>query len=171
MDFFDAVARRYSIRAFEDKEFERDKIDQILETINRAPSAGDLQTYQVYLVRSRNLREALARAALGQLFIAAAPMLLVFCAVPTRSSIKIGQRGEALYALQDATIASAYAQLAAAALGLGSAWVGAFDEDAVKEALGISADEVPVAIILIGYPAESPSLAPRRDLADLVREA
>lgn len=170
MDFFDTAASRHSIRAFENVDVEREKIDRILETMNRAPSAGDLQAYQVYLVRSRNRRLALARAALDQMFISEAPFVLVFCAVPSRSAIKYGRRGEQLYALQDATIACAHAQLAAAALGLGSTWVGAFDEDAVRQAVGIAGREIPIAILPVGYPAEAPSQTARRRLVDLFRE-
>lgn len=171
MDFFDTVARRHSVRAFKNIDVEREKIDRILATINRAPSAGDLQAYQVYLVRSRDSRLALAQAALDQTFVSEAPLVLVFCAVPYRSAIKYGQRGEQLYALQDATIACAYAQLAATALGLGAVWVGAFDEDAVRRATGATVDEIPVAILPVGYSAEAPSWTPRRNLGDLVREA
>ncbi|MCL5264256.1 MAG: nitroreductase family protein [Chloroflexi bacterium] len=170
MDFFDTVARRHSIRAFRDVEVEREKIDRILETINHAPSAGDLQAYQVYLVHSRRQRLALAHAALDQMFISEAPVVLVFCATPQRSAIKYGQRGEQLYALQDATIACAYAQLATSTLGLGAAWVGSFDEDAVRRAIGAPGDEIPIAILPVGYPAEAPGWTPRRSLRDLVRE-
>lgn len=169
MDFFDVAARRRSIRAFKPTKVEREKVDRILETINRAPSAGDLQAYQVYLVTGRDQRLALARAALDQMFISEAPLVLVFCAVPPRSAIKYGRRGQ-LYALQDATIACTHAQLAATALGLGSTWVGAFDEEAVRRAIGVPASEIPIAILPIGYPAEAPSPTPRRSLSDLVRE-
>jgi nitroreductase len=171
MDFFQTIARRHSIRAFKPVEVERDKIDQILEATNRAPSAGDLQAYQVYLVASADRRRAVAHAALGQTFIAQAPLALVFCAAPDRSATKYDQRGRQLYAIQDATIACAYAQLAATALGLASTWVGAFDTAALRTAIAAPEGEVPVAILPIGYAAETPAPAPRRSLDDLVREA
>ncbi|MBI4320049.1 MAG: nitroreductase family protein [Chloroflexi bacterium] len=170
MDFFDTVANRHSIRAFKDREIEQEKVGRILEAMNRAPSAGDLQAYQVYVVRSRKRRLALARAALEQFFISDAPVVLVFCALPMRSGDKYGMRGEELYAVQDATIACAYAQLAASALGLGSTWVGAFDEGAVRRAVGAGMDEVPVAILPVGYPDEVPEPATRRAVAEMVRE-
>ena len=92
------------------------------------------------------------------------------CTAPARSAMKYGRRGQDLYALQDATIAGAYAQLAATALGLGSTWVGAFHEEAVRRAVGIPAVEIPVAILPIGYPGETPGPTPRRRLADVARE-
>jgi nitroreductase len=170
MDFFDVVAHRHSIRAFKTVDVEREKIDRILETANRAPSAGDLQAYRIYLVRKQEHLAALARAALGQTFVCRAPLALVFCAVPARSAAKYGRRGQQLYALQDATIACAHAQLAATALGLGSTWVGAFDEEAVRQAIGIAPNEIPIAILPVGYPAEAPGPTPRRSLTDLVHE-
>lgn len=170
MDFFELTGRRHSVRAFKNVPVEQDKISRMLEAVNSAPSAGDLQAYQVYLVRSRDKRLALARAALDQFFISEAPLALVFCAAPSRSAIKYGQRGRQLYAIQDATIACAYAQLAAVALGLGSVWVGAFSEEGVRRTIGASGDEIPIAILPVGYPAEAPEVTPRRRLADLVRE-
>lgn len=170
VDFFDAVANRHSVRAFAPREVERSKVTRILQAANAAPSAGNLQAYQIYLASGRADRLALAYAALSQMFIAEAPIVLVFCAVPARSERKYRSRGRDLYCLQDATIAAAYAQLAASALGLGSVWVGAFDEGEVRRALDIPGDERPVAIIAIGYAAERQEHTPRRELDDLVRE-
>ncbi len=99
--------------------------------------------------------------------IAQAPASLVFCANPARSAAKYRNRGERLFALQDATIACAFAMLAATALGLGTVWVGAFDDGAVQRVLGVG-DLLPVAILPVGYPAEDPEPTPRRSLDDLV---
>jgi len=94
-------------------------------------------------------------------------VLLVFCASSARSAAKYGRRGESLFSIQDATIACAYAQLAAAALGLGSVRVGAFDESAARDALGLGPELRPVAILPIGYPGEEPLERGRRPLASL----
>jgi nitroreductase len=169
-DFFDAVEGRHSVRDFLDKEVEDDKLTKILDACNRAPSAGDLQGYEIVVVKDEGKRKKIADAALGQSFVARAPVVLVFCANRKRSSSKYGSRGESLYCVQDATIAAAYAQLAATSLGLGSAWVGAFDENEVAELVGAPGVVVPVAIIPVGYPASEPSQTPRRDLSDLVHE-
>ena len=168
MDFFEVIETRQSIRAFQDKPIEPEKIQQILETINRAPSAGNLQGYEVYLVTNRAVLESLARATSGQDFIMQAPLALVFCAHPARSAQKYSQRGTTLYCLQDATIACAYAQLAVTATGLASVWVGAFSEDAVRAAIGVGHDLRPVALLPIGYAAETPEHRSRRALVELV---
>ncbi len=168
MDFFEVVETRQSIRAFQDGPIEPEKLRQILDTINRAPSAGNLQGYEVYLVTNCTVIQALARAASGQDFIAQASLALVFCAHPARSAQKYGERGKSLYCIQDAAIACAYAQLAVTALGLACVWVGAFNEDAVRAAVGAGHDLRPVSFLPIGYAAETPDMRTRRSLDDLV---
>jgi nitroreductase len=167
--FFAVVRARHSVRAFADQPVGLEMLRRILDTATRAPSAGNLQAYAIYAVAKRSAREALARAAFDQAFVAQAPVVLVFCAHPARSARRYGDRGWTLYCIQDATIACAYAQLAATALGLATVWVGAFDEDAVRRALDVPPDLRPVAILPIGYPAEAPEITGRRTLEDLVR--
>jgi len=169
MDFFEVVAARHSVRAFADKAIEPEKLQAILEAASRAPSAGNLQAYDIYVVSAPACLSALARAALNQDFLAQAPVSLVFCANPPRSAQKYGRRGASLYAVQDATIACAYAQLASTALGLASVWVGAFDDGGVRAALGVNDDLRPVAILPIGYAGETPEATSRRPLESLVR--
>ncbi len=168
MDFFQVVETRQSIRAFQDKPIEPEQLQRILETINHAPSAGNLQAYEVYLVTHGDVLRALARSTNGQDFITQAPLALVFCAHPARSAKKYSQRGTTLYCVQDATIACAYAQLAVTALGLASVWVGAFNEDAVRAAIGVGHDLRPVAFLPIGHAAETPEHRSRRALVELV---
>jgi nitroreductase len=170
MDFFEVVRERRSIRAFTSAPVQEDALRHILETINRAPSAGNLQAYELYLVRDDERRAALVRAAGGQEFLAQAPIVLVFCTHGARAQSRYGQRGTELYALQDATIACTYGMLAATALGLSSVWVGAFDEQAVAKILDVPAGQRPLAILPIGFAGESPHAPARRGLGDLVHE-
>jgi len=155
------------VRAFTAQPVKAGDLDQILGAANAAPSAGNLQAYEIFLVTQGKQRALLARAALDQFFIAQAPVALVFCANQARSAAKDRERGKRRYAIQDATIACTFAMLAATALGLGTVWVGAFDDAAVQRVLGRD-DLLPVAILPIGYPGEKPEPAPRRPLADLV---
>lgn len=168
MDFTDVVNLRCSIRAYADKPIEEEVLQKILEVANRAPSAGNLQAYEIYVVSDRALKIALAKAAYNQDFVSSAPVVLVFCANPRRSEWRYGQRGARLYCVQDATIACTCAMLAATDLGLGSVWVGAFDDEIVHNLLGAEKDLIPVAILPIGYPAEEPTHRPRRELRDIV---
>jgi nitroreductase len=149
---------------------EEEKLQRILLAANLAPSAGNLQAYEIYLVRERSVRVALARAALEQWFISEAPIALVFCAHPERSAAHYGRRGARLYALQDATIACTFAMLAISALGLATVWVGAFDDEGVRRAIRAPEGHQPVAILPVGYPAEQPRPTGRRSLDELVHE-
>lgn len=169
MEFFDVIRARRSTRVFKAQPLGAEQLRAILAAANQAPSAGNLQAYEVLVVTRRATREALVQAAHGQAFIAQAPLTLAFCAHPGRSSPRYGTRGRDLYCLQDATIACAYAQLAAVALGLASVWVGAFDDDAVQAALGLPAGWRPVALLPIGYAAETPAPQTRRAVEDLAR--
>ncbi len=170
MDIFECIRQRRSIRAYQDRPVPEDALQRILEAVNAAPSAGNLQAYQVFVVRDAALRRALSEASYNQAYVAQAPVVLVFCTDAARSARKYGQRGERLYCVQDATIACAYAQLAAVALGLGTVWVGAFHDDSVIRVLDLPDGLHPVAILPVGYPAESPAPTSRRPLSDLVRE-
>ncbi|HEY7607893.1 MAG TPA: nitroreductase family protein [Alphaproteobacteria bacterium] len=169
MDFFALVDKRRSIRAYLAQPVERGKVDSILDAVRLAPSAGDLQAFDMVVVEDADTKRALAAAALGQDFVAAAPIVLAFCADPARDEGKYGKRGATLYCIQDATIAAAYAQLAAAALGLASCWVGAFDEAAVARVLRAPARVRPVALLAVGFGAETPERPPRRSIADIAR--
>lgn len=168
-DFFETVRHRHSVRRYQsDVAVEPEKLHAILETACAAPSAGDLQAYRITVVTGRAQREALRQAAGGQAFIAEAPACLVFSAIPSRSAMEYGERGASLFAIQDATIAAAYAQLAVVAAGMASAWVGSFDEAAVRAVIGETEDVRPVALMSVGYPAELPEPTPRRPLKDVV---
>jgi len=169
MNVLEAIQTRRSIRAFQQRPLEPGKLRTVLEALHRAPSAGNLQAYQVHVVRDEAGKRALAAAALGQEFLAMAPVVLVFAAVPARSA-KYGLRGAELYCLQDATIAVAYAQLAATELGLATCWIGAFDEAAVGRAIDLPAGERPVAILPLGYGAENPGEKPRRPIEAIVSD-
>ena len=169
-DFFETVRHRHSIRSYQkDTPVEKEKLHAILETACSAPSAGDLQAYKIIVVNDTEKRLALASAADNQKFIADAPVCLAFCADPDRSADKFGERGHELYAVQDTTIAAAYAQLAIVAAGMGSTWVGYFDEEKVKSILELEKQLVPVALISLGYPAELPEPTTRRRINEVVQ--
>jgi len=176
MDFFQTIEARQSIRAFTSAPVEPEKLQAILDAaVNQSPSAGNLQAYQVYVLTNAVDRQALSGVAIGrrgtpQTFVAEAPVVLVFCADPERSAQQYGQRGRELYAIQDATIACTYASLAAAALGLGSCFVGSFDPEGVRRVIGAREGITPITILPIGYPASRPPRRQRRPMGELIHE-
>lgn len=171
MEFFDVIKNRHSIRKFEKMEIEETKIKKILDAANKAPSAGNLQSYEIFLIKNPEKKKQLTGTSLlGQDFIAEASIILIFCSSPSRSSVRYSKRGEQLYSIQDATIAATFAMLAATDLDLASCWIGAFDDRKVLKVIGNPKDLTPVVILPIGYPAEKPDSRSRRKLEDLVHE-
>ncbi|MCX8175175.1 MAG: nitroreductase family protein [Candidatus Micrarchaeota archaeon] len=162
MDFFEVLEERRSVRSYLPKKVEKRKLEKIISAVILAPSAGNLQAYRMVIVEDEDVKRELASASFEQEFLAEAPLVAAFVADGKRSAMKYGQRGAKLYSLQDATIAAAYFQLAAAALGLGTVWVGAFEDSRVARILGLGMGEFPVALIPLGYPAEKPERHARR---------
>jgi nitroreductase len=168
MELFEAIRIRRSVRNFHPKAVEKEKLEQILEAANQAPSAGDTQGYEIVVVEEGFHLEQLWKALLGQTFTKPAPLALVFCANEKRSAAGYGARGKDLYCLQDATISASYAQLSATALGLSTVWVGAFKEEEVRKTLEAPDHIRPVVILPLGYSAEEPGRTSRRALSDIV---
>ena len=161
MDVFQAIKERRSIRAFSSEAVRDDDLTKMLEAAIWAPSAGNLQPWEFIIVKSPAKKKEIARAALYQMFIAEAPVVIVVCANIPKTSRVYGERGSSLYCIQDTAAAIQNLLLAVHALGYGACWVGAFREEEVKKILKLPQYVRPVAIIPIGKPAEKPK-PPRR---------
>jgi nitroreductase len=156
MDVFEAIAKRRSIRKYQDKDVDDKLIGVLLWAAAQAPSAGNLQDWRFIVVRDKKTKELLYDAALKQEHVKRAPVLIVVCSDLEVLSLRYGKRGELVYALEDCAAAIENMLLAATALGLGACWIGAFDEEDVKNILRLPDFVRPIAIITIGYPAEEP---------------
>lgn len=165
-DLFHVMARRRSTRRFADAKVDEWMVDKILAAADTAPTAGNFQGFRVYYVRSGRAKAALAEAANNQPYVNA-PVVLVFCMEPSRVKMRFEPRVLEKFSLQDATLAAAYSQLAASALGLSSIWIGMLDEQKVMDILGT--DLRPSSILCIGHPAKYRPPKARRNLRDLVR--
>ena len=168
MEVSEAIRTRRSIRRYTDEEVGPETVRELLDAARWAPSAGNLQPWEFVVVRRPELKEALARAALGQMFVAEAPVVVVVCADQMRSASIYGERGSSLYCLQDTAAATQNLLLAAHDRGLGACWVGAFREREVGCLIGVPPGIRPVAIIPIGHPAERPRPPARRSLRDII---
>lgn len=162
MDILDAIRGRRSIRRFKPNAIPKEKQEKIIEAAKWAPSAGNQQTRELLLIENQDTKNKLSEAAYGQNFIAEAPLVLVACANTTKSSRIYGTRGRNLYSIQDAAAAMQNILLASHSLGLGSCWVGAFDEQQVRKILKIPEDVIPMALIPIGVPDEDPQPPKRK---------
>jgi nitroreductase len=164
VDLFDAIKGRRSVRRFKPTPIPKKLLDKVLEAASLAPSAGNLQSWEFVVVDDETARIELSRAALGQSFVAEAPVSIVVCANQNRSSTRYGRRGRELYSICDASAATENLLLAAYGLGLGSCWVGAFDEELVSKVLELPSGVKPIAIVPIGFPGEAPPPTPRDPL-------
>ncbi|MCX9014398.1 MAG: nitroreductase family protein [Candidatus Methanoperedens sp.] len=137
MECIEAIKGRRSIRKFKDDAIGEEIINELLEAAMMAPSAGNLQARDFVIVLNGMIKQKLREAALNQSFIEYAPVVIVAVANIGRSARVYGQRGE-LYAIQDATAAVMNLLLAAHSKGLGTCWVGAFEEYMVRDLLGFA---------------------------------
>ena len=161
MELDKAIQGRRSVRSYTSEEVPQKLVDEALELANWAPSAGNLQSRDFIVIRNQQMKDDLVVAALGQEFIAQAQVVIVAVANLMRVA-HYGDRGRELYAIQDSAAAIQTLMLALHERGLGSVWVGAFDEKEAGKVLGLPAHARPVAIIPVGYPAEHPE--PREHL-------
>lgn len=148
MDVLDAIKARQSVRAYLAKPIEDEKLDAVLNAARLAPSAANLQEWRFVVVREREAREKLAAAAAGQAFVVEAPAVIVACAETGGQVMRWG--GPPCYQM-DVAIALDHMSLAAVGLGLGSCWIGMFDEKKVKEMLHIPVEIRVMAMMLLGY--------------------
>lgn len=167
MDCIETINRRRSIRKFKNMDIGKENIDILLNAAQAAPSAGNMQGRDFIIVTDRTIKRELVVAAHNQHFIASAPIIIVAVANIRRSSSRYGSRGE-LYAVQDATASVMNIILAATNIGLGTCWIGAFDEDIVRDILNIPIGERPVAMVPIGYPDEDPVMPQRMDMDQII---
>jgi nitroreductase len=162
MELEKVILTRRSVRRFKNTDIDDNKIEWLLELANAAPSAGNLQARDFIIVRKPKTKIDLSNAALGQGFVAEAPVVIVVCGNKSRSGIHYGSRGQSLYYIQDADAAIENLLLAVHDAGYGTCWVGAFDEKDVSKILNLPDDIRPLAIIPIGIPAVSTSSKGKR---------
>ncbi len=158
MDVLEAMRIRRSIRKYKPERIPDEKLKTILEAARLAPSAANRQPWRLVVVEDRERRKALAKAANDQTFVGDAGAIVVATSDPEKS---------ARWHEKDTMIALEHIVLAATALGYGTCWIGAFDEDAVKSLLNIPAKMKVVAVLPIGFPDEKPEPRRRRELSEI----
>jgi nitroreductase len=168
VELFEAIKLRRSARTFTREEVSDQEVEKLLKAARLAPSAGNIQPWEFVVVRKAETKRELARAALDQYFIEEAPVVIIVCADENKSGQGYGSRGADLYCIQDTAAATENILLAACALGLGACWVGAFRENEVRHALGITQGVRPVAIVPVGHAAERPHPRHKRPLREIV---
>jgi len=153
VEVVECIEGRTSIRDFRSDPVDDKIVREALRLANLAPSAGNLQARDFIVVRDSRTKKALAEAAYGQDFVRTAPVVIVCCANLDRIG-HYRERGRSLYCLQDVAAAIENMSLYLHSEGLGSVWVGAFDEEMARAAVGVPPNSRPVALLPLGYPAE-----------------
>ena len=159
MALIDEILNRRSIRRYEDKDIAEDVMKQILEAGRQAPSAANRQPIHFIIVKDHEISKKFSNMPFNG-FVKAAPVVVVGCA-----DVKSMLTGK--WAIVDATIAMQNMAVAAWVLGVGSCWIGAFDEKKVKESLKIPGKWKVVALLTLGYPAEKPKLRKKKSFDEL----
>jgi len=167
MDCLQALMGRRSIRRYKDEPVKEADLMDILEAARMAPSAGNLQPCSFVVVRDPATRARIQTAAFGQELLSTAPVVIVVCVEPERSSY-YGERGMNYYCMLDGANATENILLAAYALGYGSCWMGGFNEAQVKEAIKLPGSMRVVALVPLGVADEDPAGPPRRELSEIV---
>ncbi|MDZ7263776.1 MAG: nitroreductase family protein [candidate division KSB1 bacterium] len=156
MNFFEVIKKRKSIRKYKTDPIPAELLEQIFEMVRLAPSWRNGQCWKFVVVTDATLKKALIRctSVFNQSWLGQEHALVVACGDPAHS----GFRNDQAYYLVDVAIAMEHLVLAAAALGLGTCWIGAFDESKVKSLLNIPPTYRVVALTPLGYPAEEEGL-------------
>jgi len=154
----ETVKTRKSVRAYLDKPVEAEKINLLMEAARLSPSASNKQEWRFVIVREPETRRKLAEKAGRQSFVGEAPVVIAACAETDEHVMQCGQLSYPI----DVAIALDHISLAAVELGLGTCWIGIFDEKLVKEVLGIPDKIRVVELMTLGYPADPGAVAKKR---------
>ncbi len=168
MDFETVAKKRRMCREYSDRDVPQKKVDRILDVASRYPSAGHTEPQEFIVVRDQRVKEDLARAALDQIFVAQAPLVIVVISDTRRSARRYGERGVHFYSIIDGAFVAMLILLAVVDEGLGACFVAAFYDEVVQEVLDLPPHIRPIGVIPIGYCAEGPRKFRRRSRAQIV---
>ena len=166
MDVYQAIRTRKSVRAYATQEVSDETLTRILEAARLAPSASNGQEWRFVIARDAATRAKLCQAARGQRFVEQAPVVLACCAETNERVLSCGHLAYTI----DVAIAVDHITLCATAEGLGTCWIGAFDEQEVREILGIPPQIRVVALLPLGVPQDPAPVEKRRlALSEIVK--
>ena len=164
MDVLEAIEKRISVRVYEDKPIPEKKLRKIMESARLAPSARNCQDYQLVVVKNEKMRKKIAAGDTSESFIGTAPVVVVAVALNPEYILPGGIPAHPI----DIAIAVDHMTLIAVEEGLGSCWIGGFNQGRIKEILGIP-DRYRVVILLsLGYADETPKRKPRKPLKEII---
>ena len=157
MGVFDIIKDRRSIRTYKDERIPKDKLEKLLVAARLAPSAANRQNWKFIVVENEEVKKQLVTACNNQAFVGTASNVIAGIGDPAQKWHQV-----------DLAIALEHIVLEAVELGLGTCWIGAFNEDEVKKLLKIPQDKKVIALLTVGVPVESPAARPRKSLEEIV---
>ena len=164
MNIYEAINKRRSVRAYQDKPIPEDILTKILESARLAPSAKNRQQFKLIVVKDSQMRKELVEAANNQQFVGEAPIVIAAVGLAPDYKMRCDIPADPV----DVAIAIDHVTLAAVEEGLGTCWIGSFYQDRVREVLGIPSSYKVVELLTLGYPSDSPKPKSRKSLEELV---
>jgi len=165
VEFRELIRTRYSVRAYRSTPVTEEVLLQVLEAAQLAPTAANRQALQLVVVHTAG-REAELKRIYDRDWFAQAPVVLCACGLPAENWVR---RDAKNYNDVDVAIVMDHLILAAANLGLGTCWIGAFDPVAAREVLGLPLGVEPIVFTPLGYPADQLKPKKRKPISELVR--
>ena len=163
MDVYEAMEKRYSVRSYEDRPVEKDKLERVLNAGRIAPSASNKQDWKFVVVRDAELRKALADGADQQL-LAKAPVVIAVVSTNPARVMRCGVRPAPV----DCAIAIDHMTLAAVAEGLGTCWIGSLNQDTCCQLLDVPPTGQIIELLVLGYPADKPKAKTRKGIEEVI---
>ncbi len=166
MKILEVIRNRRSVRKYKDKPIPEEALLRVLEAARLAPSGSNFQPWKFIIVKDKSLKEKLAQASAGQFFMAEAPIIIVGCGFPDNCYARMGRYMKSWSV--DVTIALEHLILQAQEEGLGTCWIGSFEEEEVKAILNIPENVKVLALTPLGYPDEIPRFLRRKSLDEII---
>jgi nitroreductase len=168
MDFNELVNKRRSVRGFTDALLTDGQINKLIEAATAAPNACNYQSWHFYVVRGRKMIAGLVPSVYSGEWLKSAAAVFVVCTDAAKLTERFGSRGTELFAIQDTACAADHLMLMAAELGIGSCFVGAFDEDECRKYLNIPKERRPVALVPVGFAKSDVPKRARKPVGEVV---
>ncbi len=166
MKVLDVIQKRRSVRKYKEDPIPEKVFMRVLEAARLAPSGKNFQPWKFVIVKDKALKEKLAQASAGQFFMAEAPIIIVGCGFPDNCYAHMGRYMKSWSV--DVTIALEHLILQAQEEGLGTCWIGSFEEEEVKAILNIPENVKVLALTPLGYPDEIPRFRGRKSLDEII---
>ena len=152
MEVFNVISNRRSIRKYRKEPISDEVLERILEAGRLAPSAGNRQPWYFIVVKDEEVKSRLVEVCRGQKFVGEAGAVIAILGDPNASR----------WYKQDPFISASFMTLEAHEEGLGVCWIGAFEEEKVKQVLNVPENLSVIILLTIGYPDEKPAPKPRK---------